>query len=263
MLVAIFVIVTLVQGCSSWDSLESRYAESRYAAEAIPVIACLRTKILLYQYDNGILPCIATNEVLNGKDVGKVAVPQIETWVSVDSETATTVSVNPSKEHIYKMASCSFSSGEPPLKGLTVLDHAKGQEPKCGHWGATFDIDPVDLMGMYSRPSQYQFLVMRNGTSDYAYFIGCFGDGKGLSAGTGYAVCEITSLSAKSKYVGIWRRYCCATGDAQICFTSNRGCNEGHCLGCYVPDKSAFDNMMDKDALLKMVDTMKKTGLGI
>jgi len=66
--------------------------QSQYAAEAIPVIAILRTKIGLYQYEKGVLPCIATNDVAKGKDTGKVSAPQIETWVPVDSETAATVS---------------------------------------------------------------------------------------------------------------------------------------------------------------------------
>lgn len=230
----------------------------QYKSEAIPVMGNLRTKIGLYQYDKGILPCIATNEIANGEDTGKVSTPQIETWAPVDSKTATTVSANPSEARIYKMASCAFPSGEPPLNGLTVVDHAKGQDSKCRHLGICVDVDPQDLLGKYSRPCHFQHLVMRNG-GDHAYVLGCFGDGNGLPAGTGYAICEISSPSTGRKYIGTWERYR-STGDTQICFTSSTRSRDGRPLGCYVPEKSAFDNMTDKGALLKIVDTMKKLG---
>ena len=124
------------------------------------------------------------------------------------------------------------------------------------------DTNPKDLKGKYSRPNHYQYLVMRNDTNctEYAYFIGCFGDGDGLSAGTGFAIGEITSPSTGRKYIGTWERYRPA-GDTQICFTSSKQyCETGRTLGCYVPEKSAFDNMTDKDSLLKMVDTMREHG---
>lgn len=257
MLAVALLIVTPVQGF-----LLPYLTKAMYSAEAIPVIANHRTKVGLFQYEYGILPCIATNEVVSGENTGKVSVPQIETWVPVDSETATTVSTTPSRAHIYKMASCAFPSGEPPLKGLTVVAPAKGQDSKCGHLGVLVDIDPQDMVGRRSGPNDYQYLVMRNGRDrDYAYFIGCFGDGNGLPAGTGYAVCEIWSPSTgrKYKYIGIWERYR-SIGDTQICFTSSTSSKDGHSLGCYVPEKSAFDNMTDKDTLLKIVDAMKKQG---
>lgn len=261
MLVAIFVIVTLVQGCSSRDSLESRYAESRYAAEAIPVIACLRTKILLYQYDNGILPCIATNEVSNGKNVGKVASPQIETWVFANFESRTDVLTKPSIVSMcYKMASYALPSGDPPLKGGTIFDSAKDSNVGSRHLGVILDIDPLDLTGMYSRPSHYQYLVMCNGT-DYAYFIGCFGDGDGLPVGTGYAVCEISMPSIGRRYMGTWRCYM-QHSDMQVCFTTSTQ-EEGvpwRILGCYVPDKASFETMTEENGALEVIGEMKKGG---
>lgn len=253
MLAVALLIVTPVQGF-----LLPYLTKANYNAEARPVIANLRTKILICQYEHEILPCIATNEIANGEDTGKVSAPQIETWVPVDSEAATTVSANPSEARIYKTASCAFSSGGPPLKGLTVVDPAKGQDSKCRHLGELVDVDPQDMMGRRSRPNDYQYLVMRNG-KDYVYFIGCFGDGNGLPAGTGYAVCEISSPSTGRKYIGFWERYR-STGDTQICFTSSTSSKDGRPLGCYVPEKSAFDNMTDKGALRKIVDTMKKQG---
>ena len=232
--------------------------QSQYAAEVLPVIGNLRTKIGLFQYDKGILPCIATNEVVNGKDTGKVSAPQIETWVPVDSEAATAVSATPSKARVYKMASCTFPGGDPPMKGLTVLATAKSQDSKNRHLGVLVDIDPLDLLGKYSRPCHFQHLVMRNGR-DCAYVLGCFGDGNGLPAGTGYAVCEISSSSTGRKYIGTWERYQ-STGNTQICFTSSTSSKDDHALGCYVPEKSVFDNMTEKDTLSRIVDTMKNYG---
>lgn len=253
MLAVALLIVTPVQGF-----LLPYLTKAMYSAEAIPVIANHRTKVGLFLYEYGILPCIATNEIANGEDTGKVSAPQIETWVPVDSEAATTVSVNPSEARIYKMASCAFPSGEPPLKGLTVVAPAKGQDLKCGHLGVLVDIDPQDMVGRRSRPNDYQFLVMRNGRG-YAYVLGCFGDGNDLPAGTGYAVCEISSPSTGHKYIGTWERYR-STSDTQICFTSSTSSKDGRPLGCYVPEKSAFDNMTESDGKLDVVKAMERYG---
>ena len=115
-----------------------------------------------------------------------------------------------------------------------------------------------------STPNDYQYLVMRNDTNgtEYAYFIGCFGDGNGLPFGTGYAVCEIGSLNAARKYVGTWSRYK-PFGNVQICFTSRREGDEGlggRTLGCYVPGKSAFDNMTETNTLINIVNAMREHG---
>ena len=232
--------------------------QTQYAAEAIPVLGNLRTKIGLYQYEKGILPCIVTNEVANGEDTGRVISPQIETWVPADRGTVADVSANSPKAHVYKIASSALPSDEPPLKGLAVFDSAKGLDVESRHLGVLVDIDPLDLLGKYSRPNDYQYLVMRNGGGCWVYFVGCFGDGNGLPAGTGYAVCEISSPSTGRKY-GFWERYR-STGDTQICFTSSTSSKDGRPLGCYVPEKTAFDNMIEKDTLSRIVDTMKKQG---
>ncbi len=253
MLAAVLSVAALLQGC-----LSPYVTEARYAAEAMPVLGNLRTKIGLYQYEKDALPCIVTNEVVNGEDTGKVISPQIETWISANQGTAT-VSANPSEAYVYKMASCALPSGEPPLKGLAAFDPATCLGVKSRHLGVLVDIDPLDLLGKQSRPNDYQYLVMRNGRGCWVYFVGCFGDGDGLSAGTGYAVCEIASTLSHMKYIGIWKRYR-PTGDTQICFTSGTSCKDGPALGCYVPEKSEFDNMSEKSALLRIVDTMRMHG---
>ena len=210
------------------------YAEgAKYEAEVIPVIANLCTKIELYQYYNGKLPCLwdGTNNR-----------PVVETWM-------------PLGDNHYTMGHAKFSGEKPPLVPEKFL-----------WFGSTCDVDCRDFKGKYSRPSCYQYLVMLNDGTNYAYFVGCFGDGNGLRLGTGYAVCKIQAKG--HKYVGTWQRYK-LIGDVQACFTSD---TEGYygtpdsasyippALGCYVPDKAAFDNMTESDGRLDIIYAMANQG---
>ena len=108
---------------------------------------------------------------------------------------------------------------------------------------------------------------MRNG-SDYAYFLGCFGDNNGLKMGTGYAVCEI--VAAGHKYVGTWKRYKPVgkkTGveEGKICFSNSvqlpdDDTDDKHTLDCWVPSASDFENLEVDAGQLSLVGTMKQRG---
>ena len=250
-------IAAITQGC-----LAQCVTESRYADEPMHVLANIRTKIGLYQYEKDLLPCIATNEVENGYDTGKVASPQVETWISVDSKTATRPSTDHANAYLYRMASCPLPRGEPSFNGLAVSDHESGRVSKKVHFGALVDIDSQDLRGKYSNPRQFQYLVMRNGDGCFAYFVGCFGDGNVLPNGTGYAVCEIVSHKPMGKYRGVWERYV-PKGHRQIGFATadpKAVTDPKSWQGCHVPEKSLFDNMSDKDRLTKLVKQMEEYG---
>ncbi len=203
-----------------------------YKAEVMPAISGIRTKIGLYQYDNGKLPCI-WDGTTNG--------PLVETWMPLGGDNGR-----------YAMGYAKFSGDKPPLRPEKLL-----------WFGSPCDVDCRDLMGKYSRPNHYQYLVTLNEGTNYAYFVGAFGDGNGLGLGTGFAVCEIVAKG--HKYIGTWQRYK-SNGDVQACFTSNTLGLDGYdsggqfTLGCFVPDKTSFDNMTEVEGHLDIIYTMAEYG---
>ena len=262
-LLVVILIVTILS-VSMLPLLQPFVVESQYAAEAIPVIGNLRTKIGVYQYDKGKLPCIAMKEKkVTGED-GKestVSTPQIETWMPVASATDTSAG-DASVVDLFRMAYGDFPSDTtyPSLKPVT--------DPKSEtHFGALCDFDYQELKGKRSKPHHYQYLVLQNGT-DYAYFLGCFGDGNGLKAGTGYAVCEIVAKG--HKYVGTWRRYKALSGENavnQLFFTSSvilanpNDPDQKHTAGCYVPDTTTMSGADDDGSgTLDVIGTMTTRG---
>lgn len=270
-LLVVILIVTILS-VSMLPLLQPFVVESQYAAEAIPVVGNIRTKVGIYQYDKGQLPCIGTTTVTTKTKVvnpetemeeekeNKVITPQIETWVAVEKKTEggkTSQSKGDAAKHdIFGPAVATFPSEAPPLAdvNMTTSDNLPA------HLQTLCDIDYQDLKGKRSKPNHYQYLVMQNG-ADYAYFVGCFGDGNGLKKGTGYAVCEVVSASKGHKYIGTWKRYK-PVEDVQVCFTSSQEMDDSgtKTIGCYVPDKTSFENATDVNGQLDVINTLKGYG---
>ena len=253
-LLVVILIVTILS-VSMLPLLKPFVVEAQYAAEPIPVIGNLRTKVGLYQYDKGRLPCISTlagagqqtgQSGQTGGQQGQQASAQqtaatIETWMPVANATSSSAG-NPETDDLYKPAYVTYGSATAiTLSGLTI---APASSTEIKHIGYNCDIDYADLKGKRSKPQHYQYLVMYNGSAEYVYAVGCFGDGYGLPKGTGYAVCEINMNG--HKYVGTWRRYKpVANADVQICFTStdSSASPDGDLkktAGCYMPQESQF-----------------------
>jgi len=258
-LLVVILIVTILS-VSMLPLLKPFVVESQYAAEAIPVIGNLRTKIGLFQYDKGKLP-----SVLGGVDYVETA-PQIETWAP--SSNGTTIdSTNPDTVDKYVKCLISFPGDDPFTAPTAPYARGETEDSKIGHFGMLCDINYQDLKGKRSRPNDYQYLVMKNG-SDYAYFLGCFGDGNGLPKGTGYAVCEI--VMKNHKYVGTWKRYKPVsdpnkTEDQQLWFTSSEtvpdGMEDKDTLGCYVPLQTEITAADDQgDGKLDIIAKLVKRG---
>lgn len=262
-LLVVILIVTILS-VSMLPLLQPFVVESQYAAEAIPVIGNLRTKIGLYQYDKGQLPCLATD------DKGVVGAPKVETWVAVDAGGSAVGDTDLSTVDLFKPASLDFSEAATPLSNTTpeIFNPEDFEATSVHkHFGSLADIDYQELKGKRSKPNHYQYLVMRNG-SDYAYFVGCFGDGNGLKMGTGYAVCEIVANG--HKYVGTWKRYK-PVGvpeggeDGKICFSQNttlpaNDTDKKHVIECYVPKATDWASMEVDDAQLSVIGDMMQYG---
>ena len=242
-LLVVILIVTILS-VSMLPLLQPFVVESQYAAEAIPVISNIRTKIGLYVYDKGHLPY----------DLSKLdTANKVETWG---------VKEGVESGDVYEPCTYSVQTGND--KRTTPLDrdaNLSSTEEKAGHIGTMIDIDYADLKGKRSKPIHYQYLALETNTSSYV--IACFGDGNGLKAGTGYAVCELNFPLAGRKLIGTWKRYKSYNDQGgSIVFTTGSDADDdsGKVLDCYVPAMSDLEAVTDDAGVNTYVNLM--TGAG-
>lgn len=200
MLIAVILAVSLL------PMFKEYICKAQYNAEAVPVIATLRTKINLYQYDHGKLPP-------NPEAKGNVA-----TW-----------EINPNDKEKYDLAYYTLNTrpqapdidattDQLKSTGKTAISEFEGKVVKYTGssttlmhfgWTSMLDIDYQDLKGKRSRPIDFVYYnIPCDVDTDSAYIVGCFGSGHGgFAAGTGYAVCELNLVSEGKKYIGTFERY--------------------------------------------------------
>lgn len=264
-LLVVILIVTILS-VSMLPLLKPFVVEAQYAAEAIPVIGNLRTKIGMFQYDKGKLPT-----VWGGTGYPASADPVIETWVPASGQ-GDSLKVITDIDQWGTVDQFAMGVADLPTDGVYVAPSAQYErnetDVKIGHFGMLCDINYQELKGKRSRPCNYQYLVMKN-ASDYAYFLGCFGDGNGLPRGTGYAVCEIVLKG--HKYVGTWKRYkpvsdpdSSSDEDPMLCFTTDSNpldaSDPKSTKGCAVPLKSVIDSAASEDGNLSIIQNMVDYG---
>lgn len=181
-LLVVILIVTILS-VSLLPLLKPYIEKSKYAAEPIPVLANLQTKIELYQYEKGIMPCASNGTTAN----------DYYSWY-------------------FDISRKAFL----PMKG-TASTTLVGS----GHLQDLTDTDWQDLTGKNMRPSDFQYVVTKNEKGgSYCYAVGVFGghDDSGLLSGTGYAVCKIVDLGSSNKLVATWERYK-PVGNAPLAFS--------------------------------------------
>lgn len=240
-LLVVILIVTILS-VSMLPLLQPFVTEAQYAAEPIPVIGNLRTKIGLYQYNKGYLPNYYSN---NPKTV--------MTWMRDETDPEKYVPT------LYAAGSDGKISGTPEEStGESLLNHIQ----------RLIDVDWQELKGKRSFPSQYEYYVI-SATNYPSYVVACFGDGVGLKAGTGYAVCELNYKN--KKFIGTWSRYKpygIEDEDTKIVQQLHFGTtapsdDNGEKLKyCYVPDPDDFDPTSEDhdDGLPSEVQNMIKAG---
>ncbi len=242
-LLVVILIVTILS-VSMLPLLQPFVTEAQYAAEAIPVIANLRTKIGLYVYDKGHLPYDETALSTFGK---------VETWM---------VQTGATSDDLYNPATYDFTSQDAKRTASVDRDEISDTSEKGGHVGNLLDVDYQDLKGKRSRPIHYQYLAVSTNTSSYA--IGCFGDGNGLKTGTGYAVCELNFPLAGRKLIGTWKRYKSYNDEAgSIVFTDtdqNVDSDTGKVLDCYVPKYDDVKDIATSEEVDNIVNSMVGAG---
>ena len=231
-------------------SCTANIIEARFDSEVSPLIGLLRTRIALYEYEKGKLPCLWG---------GLVKKPHIETWKLVDKD-----------KYIQGYAEV---SKDKPYISVKEYKRSEQEDDRGNHFGSLLNISCSDILGKWVKPNNFQYLVLSNNgyCKNRAYFIGCFGDGNALPMGTGYAVCEIVAYGKakyKGKYIGVWKRYTAIDdlrkGGSQIGFTSctlsPKGARSGETIGCYVPTKEAIDRFSKTNGEYDVITEMKKFG---
>lgn len=220
----VVVLIVTILSVAMLPLLQPFVVESQYAAEAIPVIGNLRTKIGVYQYDKTRLPQHTEGEYTPAGATSSVKSPVVETWDYDSTYTGTGDFPDTYKKAKFNLKGLKEPTGTPYIKKTIYV--SKETDATTGdliatheHVGSVLDLNVEDLKGKRSRPSHYEYVVIKNG-SDYIYAVGVFGDGNGLKLGTGYAVCEINLPSIGRKYVGTWKRYK-PLADVQVHFTND------------------------------------------
>lgn len=244
-LLVVILIVTILS-VSMLPLLQPFVTEAQYAAEAIPVIANMRTKIGLHVYEKAKLPYDTTLLA------AMVPQQQVETWMVSSSATGDDV-YNPA----YYSVSDISGKRSTPFTTTEITDTTQ----KGAHIQNMLDIDYQDLKGKRSKPVHYQYLALNTNTASYV--IACFGNGNGLKAGTGYAVCELNFPLASRKMIGTWKRYKSYNDQAgAIGFTNDDTPDDdsGKVLDCYVPPYDELEAATTESAVNNIVGAM--TGAG-
>jgi hypothetical protein len=145
---------------------------------------------------------------------------------------------------------------------MPIASNAKGSEMTSGHLEDLIDVDWQDLKGKRMRPDQFQYCVTHyDGAGSYCYAVGVFGDGNGLTKGTGYAVCKLVDIKNKRKVVGTWKKYKADEDASQLGFvveTMNAAYSGGKKPA--MPVKASLTGANTQSMLDMVIDGMEKAG---
>lgn len=198
----VVMLIAVILAISLLPMFKEYICKAQYNAEAVPVIATLRTKISLFQYERNKLPANSSSDEM----VSSWEIDEDDSEKFVIAEY--TLGTKPEVQYDTDDNTVLASTGKTPKNDLDLSGDDKDKPIHLGH-ASVLDIDYQDLKGRRSRPIDYVYYKIPCAkATDSAYIIGCFGSGcGGLAAGTGYAVCEINLVSCGKKYIGTFERY--------------------------------------------------------
>ena len=216
LLVVILIIVIL--SVTMLPLLKPFVTKAQYAAEGVPVIGNLRTKVEVFRIEKDYLPGVpvgtdnkpvkipstgwTTSGMTNGYTVSDLVVPNLSTFAAANVVQYMTMTTNlTTGKQLHKYWS-----------GATELNDASGN-PVTGvgklsdHVFNKIDINYSDLTGRRLRPHHVKYAVVGSSGESYLWVVACFGNGDGLAAGCGYAVAEYNDIPNQRKFVATFERY--------------------------------------------------------
>ena len=224
-LLVVILIVTILS-VSLLPLMKPYIEEAKYAAEALPVVANIQTKVNLYQYEHDKLPGSGLTQASDAS--GAPGAPMdssgyAQTWTAKDLS----------------------GGGVEYVKAIDTIGAtctAAGTEfTGSGHFASQIDVDWQDLVGRRMNPTHFKYVVVKgDDPSVYCYAIGVFGDGDGLGMGTGYAVLTAVNVENKNKVVATWSRYKPVSNEQIYFDPSESGASEVgyNTRRCWLPDPS-------------------------
>jgi prepilin-type N-terminal cleavage/methylation domain-containing protein len=193
----VVMLIVVILSVSLVPFLRDYIVRAHYAAEAVPVVGDLRTKIELHRYEPGYLPGV-TKPVERNLVGGSSSISgsngvfsALQTW-SVDTN-------NPALP-VYTRAIYDLAASN----AVPVLNAAD-------HFSRDINVEYQHLSGKRLRPNHvfYRTDAANVNQEAYTYAVGVFGDGVGLRAGSGYAVLEVynPAPNVNLKMVATWERF--------------------------------------------------------
>ncbi len=197
----LFLEIAAVSLLPLFVSYVRRAADPPFAT-AVVVISNLRTRLELYRIEHDHLP---------GIQLDAVGAP-----VRNSTDGTYCVSVCGKRQTHYIQTMTGHDESNPTTNGRLAFMDALGDMQVCESGAGTqedahvfkrIDVNYSDLTGRRLRPNHFQYLVPYNAGENYCSVVGVFGDGRGLPAGTGYAVLDFKHVPSKTKLIATFHRY--------------------------------------------------------
>ncbi|MGN0854777.1 MAG: type II secretion system protein [Kiritimatiellia bacterium] len=243
LLVVILIVTILSVGLL--PLLKPYIEQSKYAAEALPTLGNIQTKINLYQYEKDKLPCTIETTDSNGVKTESAQDSIAYTWV-LDTTNSD------GKARVYKLATdAGLTSGT-----ANVSDYAGS-----AHLKHFVDVDWQDLSGKRINPSQFSYHVIKgSGAAKYGYAIGIFGDGDGIAKGTGYAILVLVDTASQRKVIATWERYKPVSDETVMFKTVATASTPSEDKFCKIPTMNMLLSATDSSSWSTILEWLKGEG---
>ena len=252
LLVVILIIVIL--SVTMLPLLKPFVTKAQYAAEGVPVIGNLRTKVELYRIEKDHMPGIPLDT--QGKPVTNFTIGSTGFSVTADKDAQFGVMGLQSMEGVNEANATNTGSVAWFESGSPVLTVAAGNAlvGETLHVFNKIDVNYADLTGKRLRPYHFQYMVPYSKGEDFCWIIGVFGDGGTLPLGTGYAVLEFNFTLAKAKFVATFERYKPESNDHLMLGSANYPSLNGNLV---IPNLTAILAATDQDTAQSAVEAFK------
>jgi prepilin-type N-terminal cleavage/methylation domain-containing protein len=213
----VVMLIVVILAVSLTPLFRDYIVRAQYTAEAVPVVADMRTKVTLWQYDGGFLPGVlrdafGTPVASPGNSELEASVLPLQTFFAEEILDGGGAVVR----RVYREGA--VLTGTPTLNGIPAGSVADLRALAVDefHFSPGLNVDYEHYTGNRLRPNHVFYRTDWAGfqSGAYMFVIGVFGDGNGLAVGTGYAVMEIHNPEFEAKVVATWERWRAVSAEA-------------------------------------------------